>query len=447
MNLPNIDTLTQNALDHYLFPLARKDKMRADGATIFISAQGLEITDAAGKTYLDMMSTQTRASSLGYGQDRIAKAIYKQLIGLHYGGTFANVVDVTVRLAAKIAELAPGTLTASVFAGSGSEANEMSFKAAKQYHLLNGVKPRAHKIIARWNAYHGATMGALAATDYLGTRHITEPGVPGYSHIPAPNLYRTPFGMDASEVSEFCADYLEQQILHEGPEYVAAFIAEPIMQGDGVQVPPADYFARVRAICDKYDVLLIVDEVITGFGRTGKWFAMDHWGVQGDIMSIGKAISAGYFPLGVSTVSLKVHNALSQYVHVQTYNGHPGGCAAALETIAILEEGDLLAKATKNGAYFLERMQRLRELPIVGDVRGIGMWTCVDFTSDKRTKEPFKDDTVKAIANRMAELGVLGGEEGTAIEFAPAYTATRGQLDHCVDITEQAILEIAKGIQ
>ena len=173
MNLPNIDTLTQNALDHYLFPLARKDKMRADGATIFISAQGLEITDAAGKTYLDMMSTQTRASSLGYGQDRIAKAIYKKLIDLHYGGTFANVVDVTVRLAAKIAELAPGTLTASVFAGSGSEANEMSFKAAKQYHLLNGVKPRAHKIIARWNAYHGATMGALAATDYLGTRHIT----------------------------------------------------------------------------------------------------------------------------------------------------------------------------------------------------------------------------------------------------------------------------------
>ena len=132
MTLPNIDALTQDALDHYLFPLARKDDVRSDGANIFVAAEGLEITDAAGKTYLDMMSTQTRASSLGYGQDRIAKAIYDQLVGLHYGGTFANVVDVTVRLAAKIAELAPGTLTASVFAGSGSEANEMSFKAAKQ---------------------------------------------------------------------------------------------------------------------------------------------------------------------------------------------------------------------------------------------------------------------------------------------------------------------------
>jgi adenosylmethionine-8-amino-7-oxononanoate aminotransferase len=446
MTLANIDALTQDALDHYLFPLARKDDMRTGGANIYVSAKGLEITDAAGKTYLDMMSTQTRASSLGYGQDRIAKAIYDQLVSLHYGGTVMNIVDVTVRLAAKIAELAPGTLTASVFAGSGSEANEMSFKAAKQYHLLKGEKPRAHKIIARWNAYHGATMGALAATDYLGTRHITEPGVPGYSHIPAPNLYRTPFGMDASEVSEFCADYLEQQILHEGPEYVAAFIAEPVMQADGVQVPPDDYFARVRAICDTYDVLFIADEVITGFGRTSQWFAMEHWGVQADIMSIGKAISAGYFPLGISTVSAEVHDTLSQYVHIQTYNGHPGGCAAALETIAILEEQDLLARGRENGAYFLERMQRLRDLPIVGDVRGLGMWTCVDFTSDKKTKAPFKDGTVQAIADRMAELGVLGGEEGTAIEFAPAYTASRDQLDHCVDITEQAIREIAKSL-
>ena len=444
MTLPNIDTLTQNALDHYLFPLARKDEMRSDGATIFVSAEGLEITDAAGKTYLDMMSTQTRASSLGYGQDRIAKAIYDQLVGLHYGGTFANVVDVTVNLAAKVAELAPGTLTASVFAGSGSEANEMSFKAAKQYHLLNGVKPRAHKIIARWNAYHGATMGALAATDYLGTRHITEPGVPGYSHIPAPYLYRTPFGMVASEVSEFCADYLEQQILHEGPEYVAAFVAEPVMQADGVQIPPEDYFARVRAICDTYEVLFIADEVITGFGRTGKWFAMEHWGIDGDIMSIGKAITAGYFPLGVSTVSTKVHDALSQYVHVQTYNGHPGGCAAALETIAMLEEGDLLTSAAENGAYFLERMQRLRELPIVGDVRGRGMWTCIDFTQDKKTKKPLEDGAVKSMVHRCLDMNVLVGEEGTAIELSPPFIATRDELDTCIDALEKAIIAEAK---
>ncbi|MDP7343910.1 MAG: aspartate aminotransferase family protein [Alphaproteobacteria bacterium] len=444
MTLPNIDTLARDALDHYLFPLAPRSDVRTDGANIFVSAEGLEITDAAGKTYLDMMSTQTRASSLGYGQDRIAKAIYDQLVGLHYGGTFANVVDVTVRLAAKIAELAPGTLTASVFAGSGSEANEMSFKAAKQYHLLKGDKPRAHKIIARWNAYHGATMGALAATDYLGTRHITEPGVPGYSHIPAPYLYRTPFGMEASEVSEFCADYLEQQILHEGPEYVAAFIAEPVMQGDGVQVPPDDYFARVRAICDKYDVLFIADEVITGFGRTGKWFAMEHWGIEADIMSTAKAITGGYAPLGASTVTQKIADVLPIFSHLQTYQGHPAACAASLATIDYIEHNDLIRQGAENGAYLLERMQRLRELPIVGDVRGLGMWTCVDFTRDKKTKAKLEGSAVKRMVHRCLDMGVLVGEEGTAIEMSPPYIASRDQLDTCVDSLEKAILAEAK---
>ena len=355
MEASNLDALTRDALDHYLFPLATKQDIRADGPTIFSSADGMEITDAAGKTYLDMMSTQTRASSLGYGQERIARAVYDQLMSLHYAGTFANVADVTVRLSARIADLAPGSLTATIFAGSGSEANEMSIKLAKQYHAAKGDKPRAHKIISRWNAYHGATMGVIGGTDYLGTRAITEPGVPGFSRIPAPNLYRTPFGMDPSEVCDFCVDFLEQHIVHEGPETVAAFIAEPVMQGDGVQVPPDDYFARVRAVCDKYDVLLIGDEVITGFGRTGRWFALEHWGVECDIMSTAKAITAGYFPLGASTASRKVIDALPVFNHVQTYNGHPGACAAALATIDILEGDNLIAQGAETGAYFLER--------------------------------------------------------------------------------------------
>ena len=442
MDAPNLDALTRDALDYYLFPLATKQDMRTDGPMIFSSADGMEITDAAGKTYLDMMSTQTRASSLGYGQERIARAIYDQLMSLHYAGTFANVAEVTIRLSARIAGLAPGSLSASVFAGSGSEANEMSIKLAKQYHVAKGDKPRAHKIISRWDSYHGATMGVIGSTDYLGTRAITEPGVPGYSRIPAPNMYRTPFGMDPSEVCDFCVDFLEQHIVHEGPETVAAFIAEPVMQGDGVQVPPDDYFTRVRAVCDKYDVLLIGDEVITGFGRTGRWFALEHWGVECDIMSTAKAITAGYFPLGASTASRKVADALPVFTHVQTYNGHPGACAAALATIDILESDNLIERGRETGTYFLERMQRLRELAIVGDVRGLGMWTCIDFTADRKTKAPFADDTVKAITRRMADLGVLGGEEGTAIEFGPALIATREMVDRTVDVAEQAIREV-----
>jgi len=444
MSISNLDALTKDAFEHYLFPLATKEDLHTHGPMIFESAKGLELTDVAGKTYLDMMSTQTRASSLGYGQDRIARAIYDQLNQLHYAGTFANVADVTIRLATKYASLAPGSLSSTVFAGSGSEANEMSIKLAKQYHYVKGDKPRAFKIISRWNAYHGATMGAIGATDYLGTRAITEPGVPGYSRIPAPALYRTPFGMDASEVGDFCVDYLEQQIIHEGPETVAAFIVEPLMQGDGVQLPPEDYFAKVRAVCDKYDVCLIADEVITGFGRTGAWFAMEHWGIEADIMSTAKAVTAGYFPLGASTVRKEIADMLPVFTHVQTYQGHPGACAAGLATIDIIESEDLITRGRENGAYFLEAMQRLRELPIVGDVRGLGMWTCVDFAADKKTKAAFTDDTVISIVRRMADLGVIGGEEGTAIEFAPAYIATREQLDHCVDVTEQAIREITK---
>ena len=441
MTLKNIDDVTRDAMDHYVFPLVSKESLKNGDAMIFETGEGVELIDVGGNRYLDMMSTNTRASSLGFANDRVAKAVYDQMMQLHYAGTFAHVADITVRLATKIAKLSPGKLAATSFGSSGSEANENSFKFAREYHIHKGTKPFARKIISRWNAYHGATMGAIGATDYLGTRNITWPGVPGHSRVPAPTLYRTPFGMDSSEVSEFCADYLEQHILHEGPELVAAFIAEPIMQGDGVQVPPDDYFKRIREVCDRYDVLFIADEVITGFGRTGRWFAMEHWGVDPDIMSTGKAMSAGYAPLSGSTVTEEIADCLPIFSHLQTYQGHPSACAASMKTIDIIESDNLLSYVAETGAYFLEQMQRLRELAIVGDIRGLGFWTCIDFTRDKATKAPFEDDTMKRIVRRMRDNGVLTSEEGkSAIEFAPAYITSREQIDQCVDVTERAII-------
>lgn len=446
MDLSNIDPITREALDHFVFPLVSKKDVLGGDPIIFKSGKGMTMTDIMDKSYLDMLSTNTRASSLGFANEHIAKAIYDQMMELHYAGTFAHVADVTVHLAAKIAKLAPGSLTATTFGGSGSEANENSFKFAREYHIHKGEKPYARKIISRWDAYHGATMGAIGATDILGTRYITEPGVPGHRRIPAPFLYRTPFGMDASEVSDFCVDYLEQEILHEGPELVAAFIAEPVMQGDGAQVPPDDYFKKVRAVCDKYDVLLIADEVITGFGRTGKWFAMEHWGVEADIMSTAKAITGGYAPLGASTVTQKIADALPIFSHLQTYQGHPAACAASLATIDYIEKNDLIRQSSENGAYFLEQLQRLRDQPIVGDVRGLGMWTCVDFTRDKKTKQPLPDGSVKSIVHRCRDMGVLIGEEGTAVEMSPPYIANLDELDTCVDTLEKAIIAEAKHI-
>ncbi len=444
MDISNIDPVTRDALDHFVFPLVSKTDVIGGDPVIFKSGKGMQITDILGNSYLDMLSTNTRASSLGFANEHIAKAVYDQMMELHYAGTFAHVADVTVRLAAKIAELAPGELTATTFGGSGSEANENSFKFAREYHVHKGDKPRARKIISRWDAYHGATMGSIGATDILGTRPISEPGVPGHRRIPAPFLYRTPFGMDPSEVCDFCVDYLEQEILHEDPSLVAAFIAEPVMQGDGAQVPPDDYFKKVRAVCDKYDVLLIADEVITGFGRTGKWFAMEHWGVQADIMSTAKAISGGYVPLGASTVTQKIADILPIFSHLQTYQGHPAACAASLATIDYIEKHDLITRSAENGAYFLDKLQRLRDLPIVGDVRGLGMWNCVDFTRDKKTKQPLVEGSVKRMVRHCLEQGVLLGEEGTAIEMSPPYIASRDELDTCVDTLEKVIIAEAK---
>jgi putrescine---pyruvate transaminase len=435
--------IKQTARDHYIFPLTTAEA-RDEGMMLYTRGEGATLTDVDGNEYLDMMGSVTRATSLGYGQEEIARAVYNQLVGLHYVGTVGSQADVVIQLAAKLADLAPGQLGVSFFVGSGSEANEAAFKLAKQYHFYRGNKPRAHKIISRWNAYHGATMGAQAATDWLGTRHMSEPGVPGYSHIPAPTCYRCPFNLEYPTCNMLCAQYLDLQIQHEGPEFVAAFIAEPVMQAHGVQIPPPEYFPMVRDICKKYEVLFIGDEIITGFGRTGEWFALNHWDVEPDIMTVAKAMTSGYFPMGAMVTRPDIAQTLPQFLHVQTYNGHPAGAAAALANIGIYERDNLIARGKELGAYLLDAMKPLEKHPIVGQVRGLGMWLAVDFTSDKQTKAPFTDDTVKAIARRVRDLGVLVGAIGTAIEVAPPLTSTRQELDRLATVLDRAIGEIER---
>ena len=437
--------LVDDAFAHCVFPLAQVADVRRDGPTIYVRGKGVELTAIDGRTYLDMMSSHTRANSLGYGNEEIACAVYEQLVGLHYVGTIANLTEPAIRLATKLAELTPGRLAKVLFVNDGSEAVEAAIKLAKQYHVHRGAKPRAHKIISRWNAYHGATMGALGATDWLGTRHIAEPGVPGYSLIPGPSCYRNPFGMEEEAYGEFCARYLERQIQHEGPEYVAAFIAEPVMQAHGVQIPPPGYLPRVREVCDRYEVLFIADEVITGFGRTGAWFAVEHFGVEPDIMTMAKALTAGYIPMGAVIARPEIVDALPIFRHVHTFSGHPAAAAAANAAIAIVEREDLIARARENGQYVLDALKAaLEPHPIVGQVRGLGLWLAVDFTADKRTRAPFADDTVAAVVRRMLDLGVIASPIGTAFELAPPLIASRGDLDRAVEVAAQAIDEVAR---
>ncbi len=438
------EELSAIALEHCIFPLAQVDEVKREGPRIYVGGDGVRLRDSEGREFLDMMSSHTRANSLGYGNAEIAAAVGRQLAELHYVGTVNNLAPPTIALADKIADLAPEGLSKIVFVNDGSEAVEAAIKIAKQFHAHSG-KPRATKIISRWNAYHGATMGAIGATDWLGTRHISEPGVPGYSLIPGPSRYRNPFGMEEEAYFHFCADYLERQIQHEGPDYVAAFIAEPVMQANGVQVPTSDYFARVREICDRYGVLLIVDEVITGFGRTGAWFASDTFGISPDIMTVAKALTAGYMPMGAAIARPELIDALPIFRHVHTFSGHAGAAAAANTVIAIKERDGLIEKARENGAYMLDALHEfLDPHPIVGQVRGLGMWLAIDFAADRESRTPFEDDTVRAIVNRMYDHGVIASPIGTALEMAPPLIATRADIDETVRVAALAIDEVSR---
>ena len=443
---PPIDgaQLTADAFDHLIFPLIESAEVRESGPRVYVEGEGLRLTDISGKTYLDMMSSHTRANALGYGNEEIAAAVYEQLRTLHYVGTVSNLAEPTIQLATKVASLMPAGLERILFVSGGSEAVESALKLAKQYQMTSGNKPRAYKIISRWNAYHGSTVGAMGATDWLNLRHIAEPGAVGYSFIPGPMNYRNPFNMEQDAYFDFCANFLEHQILHEGPELVAAFIAEPVMQAHGVQLTPPSYFQRIREICDKYGVLWIDDEVITGFGRTGNWFAIERAGVTPDIMTFAKAITAGYMPMGGVITKPEIADALPIFRHVHTFSGHAGASAAASTVIRIMERDNLVEKVRTDGAWFLDGLkQELEPLSIVGQVRGAGFWVAVDFTSDKATKVAFTDGTVKAVVARMADHGVIASAIGTSFEMAPPYVATRSDLAYTVKIASQSIREIS----
>jgi putrescine---pyruvate transaminase len=438
------NSLTKNALDHCIFPITHRDDLQQYGPLIVNSGVGVHITDIHGRTYLDMMSSMSRANSLGYGNEEIARAMYEQAKKVHYVGTGSFVTEPMVRLAERLAELAPGRLSKTMFVSGGSEAVETAFKIAKQYQQASGYKPNAYKIISRWNAFHGATMGALSATDWLPIRETIDPRVPGYSFVGNPLTYRNPFGMAVAEYEEFCATHLERQIQLENPALVAAFIGEPIMQANGAQVPSKHYWQRVREICTKYGVLMIVDEIITGFGRAGHWFASEHFGIEPDIMTSAKALTAGYIPMGAVITRDEIADAMPIFRHVHTFSGHAVAAAAANAVIDIKTRDNLIPRSLQNGEYLQEGLRaNIGDHPIVGEIRGMGSWHAVEFTSDRATKAAFEDDTVKKIARRMLDLGIIVNAIGRSIELAPPLIVTRTDLDRTVDTFKTAIDDVA----
>ena len=438
--------LLRDADAHCLLPMAARDDAEAEPTTVYVRGQGLELTDVHGRVYLDMMGSHTRANSLGYGNAEIARAVQEQLATLHYIGTARHLAPPTIALATTLARLAPGRLDKVMFVSGGSEAVECALKLARQYQQASGRKPRAYKTISRWTAYHGATMGALSVTDWLPVREVADPRVPGHSFVPNPTNWRNAFGMADEAYADLCATALERQIELEGPEHVAAFIGEPIMQAHGVQIPPRRYWQRVREICDRHGVLLIADEVITGFGRTGAWFACEHFGLEPDIMTMAKALTAGYAPMGAVITRAEIADALPMFRHIHTFSGHAGCAAAANTAIRIKERDGLIPRARQNGAYLRQALEdAVGRHPIVGQVRGIGHWHAVELTADKHKKAPPADGTVAAVVRHMRDAsGVLACAIGHAFEMAPPLTATQDQLDRAVQATARAVHEVAQ---
>ena len=440
----NLPDLARDAAEFCILPMTPAVAVQEEGATIYVTGEGPYLTDLEDRRILDMMSTHTRAASLGYGNEEIARAMYEQARQLHYVGTGALLTPPAVTLAASLAELTPGRLKRSMFVSGGSEAVETALKLARQYQQ-SGPKPRAYKTISRWGAYHGSTMGALSVTDWLPVHEVPDPRVPGHSFVAGPTRYRNVYGLSDEAFADACVRHLERQILLEGPDQVAAFIGEPIMQANGVQIPPDGYWQQVREVCDRYGVLLILDEVITGFGRTGAWFASEHFGIEPDIMTMAKALSAGYAPIGAVITRDEIIDSIPHFRHIHTFAAHATCCAAANAAIAIVRREDLVARARDTGAYALDALRAaLGDHPIVGDIRGAGHWFAVDFTADRSTRAAFTDDTVKAIERRLMDHGVYAHTIGTAIEMAPALIVTRREIDTAVEALARAVDEVAR---
>jgi adenosylmethionine-8-amino-7-oxononanoate aminotransferase len=370
---------------------------------IIVRGEGCYVWDEHGNRYLDGLSALF-CVNIGHGRADIVQAGADQAKELGFFTNWSYAHPPAIELASRIASLAPGDLNRVFFTSGGSEAVESALKLARQYHKLTG-NPNKHKVIAREVAYHGTSLGALSATGVTGLRTPFEPLAPGGCHVPNTNTYRLSLGLAESELVETIAERIE----FEGPETVAAVILEPVQNAGGCFTPPDGYFARVREICDHYNVLMISDEVICSWGRLGEWFGADRYGYQPDVITTAKGITSAYAPMGAMIVSDTIAEPFMQgansFTHGFTFAGHPVCAAIALANIDALEGEGVLDNVRSNEPAFRAMLESLRDIPIVGDVRGAGYFHAIELVRDQETKESFDDDESETLLR-----GFLSGE-------------------------------------
>lgn len=438
---------------HYLWhPMAHPAAMKKTPPDIVARGEGCWIWDVDGHRMLDGVGGLW-SSNLGHSARPVRDAIVAQLDELPFynvfrGTTHPRAVELSQRL---VRLMQPEGVSAVLFSNGGSDAVEGALKIARQYHKLRGQADR-FKFISLRQGYHGVHFGGMSVNGNTNFRRAYEPLLPGCFHIDTPWLYRNPYTDDPVALGEICAELLEREIVFQGPDTVAAFIAEPVQGAGGVIVPPANYWPAVRKICDKYGVLLIADEVVTGFGRTGHLFGTRLWGVNADLWCLAKGISSGYVPLGATAISGKVAQVFDEDTtgqaavsHGYTYSAHPVAAAAALATLDQIEALDVPGNAGRVGAVMQERLRQLEHTcSFVGNVRGVGLMLGIEMVQDKalRTPMPRSSDIPARVAREAYRRGLMVRISGPNLILSPPLVITLEEVDHLCSALEAAFAAV-----
>lgn len=453
--MTSIDTLKSDNAKFIWHPMAHPRAMEANRPDIIARGEGCWIWDIDGHKMIDGVGGLW-CSNLGHSNRPVRDAIMAQLDELPFYNTFRGTTHVrAIELSKRlIGMMAPEDVSAVMFSNGGSDAVESALKLARQYHRLRGQHDRT-KFVSLKQGYHGVHFGGISVNGSTSFRRPYEPLLGGCSVIDTPWLYHNPYTQDPLELGEICANLLDREIQFQGPDSVAAFIAEPIQGSGGVIVPPPNFWPRVREVCDRHGVLLIADEVVTGFGRSGQLFGTRLWGVNADIWCLAKGISSGYVPLGATAIGRKVAEVFDAdvsgagtVVHGYTYSAHPVAAAAALATFDVIEELDIPGHVATVGAHFQQRLRSFTErFELVGDVRGLGLMAGIEMVADKaaRIPQPRSSDIPARVARAAYRRGAMVRISGPNMILSPPLVISREEVDHLVDILEASFAEVEAG--
>ena len=457
MSIQQAHNLSLEEMDKqsFLHPYTALKPHLDTGPNIIVSGKGVRLTNTAGKEYIDGMAGLW-CVNIGWGHKEVVEAITAQADDLAYYHSFFSMgTEPPIRLADRLLRLAPDNMSKVFFGNSGSDANDTNVKLVWYYNNLRG-KPEKQKIISRKRAYHGVTVASASLTGLPSVHAAFNLPLPAILHTETPHYWRNAEpGMSERDFSKWCAAKLEEMIVAEGPDTVAAFIAEPVMGAGGVIIPPEGYFPEIQTVLRKYDVLMIADEVITGFGRTGNWWGSETYDIEPDIMTIAKGLTSGYVPMSGSMISDEIWQVIKEgapgvayFAHGYTYTAHPVAAAAAMANLDIMERLSLPARSAEVGAYFQRRLREVAaDHPLVGEVRGEALIAAVELVRNKETKESFDPELL--VGPMLSKHSIEGGliiralPLSDAVSFCPPLVISEAEVDEALAIFKRALDQVA----